>query len=84
MTFESFGRMREIDQLNVLITEAYPIGESTDLQHHLFLYMVNDFYVTVTYCRRTEKLLSIRQFTHYGRKLMPIPVQNSDQPQQLQ
>ena len=44
-----FKQLTELEQLNILIIEGQPIGESADTEHHLFLYKVGSFYVTVTY-----------------------------------
>ncbi len=73
MTFEVFIHLPELEQLNTLIIAGQPIGESADNQYRLFLYKVSSFFVTVTYCSRTDKLLSIRAFQQYKRMLLTPP-----------
>ncbi len=72
ITIDIFNQLTELEQLNTIIIEGQPIGESADNQYHLFLYRVAAFYVTVTYCADTDKLLSIRAFQPYNRTI-PAP-----------
>ena len=69
MTIEVFKHLTELEQLNTLIINGQPIGQSADNWYRLFLYKVSSFNVTVTFCAQTDQLLSIRSFDHYTRTL---------------
>jgi hypothetical protein len=68
MTMQDFARLNDNEKLQILIRQSRLCGEQDLPDARMYMYIYGTFYVTVTYAKGTDELVSIRPFVRMSRR----------------